>query len=55
MKVVRLGILVLAAALVAAQAAASAPDGPWTQARVEFGSMDEWRDFVSLPGLDIMR
>jgi hypothetical protein len=55
MRVASLGFLVLAVVFAAAMAFASAPEGPWIQARVEFSSAEQWRDFVSLPGLDIMR
>jgi len=36
-------------------ATGAGPDGVKIQARVEFSSMDEWRDFVSRPDLDIMK
>ncbi|MBD3368629.1 MAG: T9SS type A sorting domain-containing protein [Candidatus Eisenbacteria bacterium] len=49
-------IFVLTLALVALAAAAHGADGgPKIQALVEFESYAEWREFVSTPGLDVMR
>lgn len=56
MRVVSLGSFMCALVLVAAGVAAGvAPDAVKIQARAEFSSMSEWRRFVSLPDLDIMK
>ncbi len=47
------GLVVLA--LAAAIAASAAGTEPKIQARVEFSSVEEWRAFLSLPDLDIMK
>jgi hypothetical protein len=48
-----LTLLLVLGALAATVAVAS--EGPRIQALVEFDSYAEWREFVSLPGLDVMR
>jgi len=46
--------LFLVGVLVAAASTALADTGPKIQALVEFDSHAEWREFVSIPGLDVM-
>jgi hypothetical protein len=56
MRMVSLGLLVCALALLAAgPVAGAAADAVKIQARAEFSSMSEWREFVSQPDLDIMK
>ncbi|MCK4679911.1 hypothetical protein KAT82_02195, partial [bacterium] len=48
-------LVLLATILLAATASANQPEPVVTQARVEFDSMEEWRAFQGIEGLDIMR
>jgi len=55
-RVGRTCVLVLALAVLGAASAAWASEqSPYIQARVQFSSMDEWRGFLKLQDLDIMK
>jgi hypothetical protein len=52
----RICVLVLALAVLGAASAAWASEGsPYIQARVQFSSTEEWRGFLKLQDLDIMK